>query len=100
MFVENLTYSDYNEEKELLLKSKTTTTFADGGCTLQKWHSNYSNLAKPSSHENHDSLSIYSMEQLGANNVIMTQKSMVFFGTSEITLLVYILRNAWSKIKR
>lgn len=36
MLVENLTYSDYNEEKELLLKSKTTTTFADGGCTLQK----------------------------------------------------------------
>ena len=47
MFVENLTCSGYNEEKELLLKSKTTTTSADGGCTRQKWHSNYSNLSKP-----------------------------------------------------
>lgn len=50
--------------------------------------------------QSHDSLSMYSMEQLGANNVITTQKSMVLYGTSKTTLLVYILRNAWNRMKQ
>ena len=91
MFVENLTCSGDNKQKALLLKGKSMKIFIDGGFTLCKWHSNYSSVAKRNTHENNDSLSTYSMEQVETiNNAILIQKSMVLFGVSKITLLVHI----------